>query len=319
MTTVAGRVAVCRGERAWRPPGSKGMSMRGRHLASIFALAGLAACGRLAGEDYGGQPLVALHGQVVSEAPLDPSQHVGLAFVWITSAFLSSSTAPAFVAQDVRVSAPFPSAFSLDVDDPPPAGARIAASGSGYFAVGMVVAYSDDDGNGHLDLPSSMDAAFPERILGTTQDRIVSFRSGSWQSLVPRGFSYLVTGAPDELGPRLFACFDGYHGDDTAFAACTESLNLRYEDIGAQITVRLHPDGDPGAACLALTGSQHATLDRVETRCDADRRGFTMSATAPSGAPSGSLLEACYASARGGEYTYRLPDTTPIPPSPWPC
>ncbi len=146
----------------------------GPALAAIIA-AWAAACGDpLVDAAWRGEPLFTLEGFVHLAIP--PEQYLDLetrepgelrtAIFWAPTRGSSLSLSSA-VEQDVRTASTFPARFTLTIHEPPlPALLRPDPETGALFAVGLVVAYRDTNGNGRWDRAS-------ERLIGGAADRFV--------------------------------------------------------------------------------------------------------------------------------------------------
>jgi hypothetical protein len=114
--------------------------------------------------------VLALHGQMLSQAVLTPSSGLRLAVGWYPGWFGQLPGAPlkAVVTQSAHHEGSFPLDFTFRVDGAPPADAQVdlaATGGAGKIAYGVLIAFEDRNGNGTLDTATSATPS-PDRIAG---------------------------------------------------------------------------------------------------------------------------------------------------------
>ena len=172
------------------------------HLPTLALLAALlAGCGDAATTAHRGDALATLKGQM-SAAPgvqlgEDP---VRLALAWYPDLSGAVGRPAAIVAEDVDFEGTFPLDYTFRVFAPPPAAALspLEAPFSGRGAFGVLLAYTDGNGNGRLD-PIRASTPLAER------DHLVA---ASWQTSVRRegfvvGYVDAVQAAETGLAPGL--------------------------------------------------------------------------------------------------------------------
>ena len=172
----------------------------------------LSACGALDANTGKAPALATLRGSVVNPQSLSVAGSVRVAVVW-----KSAVPAQFNVAEDLPVQPVFPSAFTIDLDGPPPADAMnsipapapasSASSSAGFsmggqgapppdagaapvpeaqpspypdfrFAIGTVVAYVDQNGNGKLDLVPEDASAYIDQIVATNTEMTIYYFEG---------------------------------------------------------------------------------------------------------------------------------------------
>lgn len=115
----------------------------------LVLLVCVSGCGSLADGSYLGEPLLSLHGTVITDG-LDESfddEPIGVAMLWTVN-FAEGSDSQAAV-----VRTEFPARYTLDIYHPPPSGERIRLFGDDSFrgVIGMPVIFADSDQNGEWD------------------------------------------------------------------------------------------------------------------------------------------------------------------------
>lgn len=126
------------------------------------------ACGDpVATPRYRGEPLATLHGQLTTSQPIDVQGGVRLAIVWFrppTAEVAPSGAKPSFgepvmISQDVVYQGNFPINWQFSLYAPPPKD----------VALGVLVAYSDRNHNGQLDIIPA-DGKPIDKVLGASAD-----------------------------------------------------------------------------------------------------------------------------------------------------
>lgn len=161
-------------------------------MTTALALAGCG--GNLAGPDYQAPPLATLKGQITNAQGLTTTQSVRAALVWRTPT--AQATGGFLLAQDVAVSASFPSSFTLALSALPPA-AALESRGTSSVAQGVLLVYADGNNNQTLDLPTRTDQAWPDLILGAEESLTITYVEGppvpadpvTSSPALPQGFS----------------------------------------------------------------------------------------------------------------------------------
>lgn len=189
-----------------------GHTLRMWWMAMALALVGCG--GKLAGPDYQAPPLATLKGQISNAQGLTTPQPVRAALVWRTAT--AQPGGGFLLAQDVAVSASFPSSFSLAIAALPPASALVPRGGSAV-GQGVLLVYADGNGNGTLDLPTRTDQAWPDLILGAEESLTVTYVEGpalaadptTYSPALPQGFSQsrARTGGEAELNASTAQCY----------------------------------------------------------------------------------------------------------------
>lgn len=147
---------------------------RARRRAMLLTRAGLAmvllsGCGELADGTYTGEQLHSIHGLVRAGAVPSLDADVRVAVLWVDADVEQGITAIPFssnVATEVGVSGGFPTSFDLDFLDVPDASVMNASNGPDAYAVGIVVAYLDCNGNGRFDLDWRQGTKSPDDCSG---------------------------------------------------------------------------------------------------------------------------------------------------------
>jgi hypothetical protein len=226
-------------------------------LACATLLA-LGACGDpLADGSWRGRPLLTLEGWV--HLAVTPEAYADLdwlregelraALFWAPTRGSSYSLARA-VEQDVSAVGSFPARFALTIHEPPPDALLHLTEAGTPFAVGLVVAYRDLDGDGRWDRDA-------ERLVGGVEDRFVLY--------APRGLQDAA------LGDRA----PGFHRITPVLACDAPDGTVHYvPDAGgdlilsvgrgfpAEIALRLACDGE----AIAWQGAC-PPLPQVRARC----------------------------------------------------
>lgn len=298
------------------------------------ALALVGCGGNLAGPDYQAPPLATLKGQITNAQGLSTTQPVRAALVWRTAA--AQANGGFLLAQDVAVSASFPSSFSLALSALPPA-AALEPRGASSVAQGVLLVYADSNGNQTLDLPTRTDQAWPDLILGAEESLTITYVEGpsvpadpvTSSPALPQGFSqsrarsdreaqlsaataqcYAQFPIADRSNPNdpnlsaLSACITG------VFAASTATV---IADIGASIDIALAAaPALPSVVCGDLIPVGSIPPLSSTSSCLADGSLETRYAVT---APAGSPLAMCA--------TNLLPANVMVPYVPgkqnWPC
>ncbi len=138
-------------------------------LTALFAL----ACGTpVQPQDYTGEPLATLEGQIFSKGQVSAANGVRLALAWYPSLAESQSAPKSILTQDMVYQGSFPMNYRFDITQPPPSEAMADMSeldGPKRVAMGFLLAYEDRNGNGVLDtIPA--DGTPIDRVLGMAVD-----------------------------------------------------------------------------------------------------------------------------------------------------
>jgi hypothetical protein len=246
------------------------MNRRLRHLA-LGLVACVAACGDpLADGSWRGNPLFTLDGWV--HLAVSPEEYASLdwlregelrtAIFWAPTRGSSYSLATA-VEQDVSTVGSFPARFTVTIHEPPPDTLLRLTDDGAPYAVGLVVAYRDLDGDGRW----NRDA---ERLVGGAENRFVLY-------------------APDGMRDRVFGTLEaGFHRIAPVEACGPEGGTITYQpdattdlvlSVGrgfpAEITLRLGCDGSG----IAWQGAC-PPLHQVRQQCS-DTEGAVRETTDP--------------------------------------
>ena len=164
-------------------------------IAAALALP-LAACGDgLVDDQYAGEPLIEVSGQVRSEIAQDfPEEALHLAILWEVHKPGDFSYQP-----ELTVRTTFPARYTLSLYEIPPDEVWVEAMEGGRFALGAVVLYLDTDGDVRMD-PG-------EPMLGGTEDVVVYYNDAAYSfgdTTLTAGFHTLqfTNGCPDN-GPTI--------------------------------------------------------------------------------------------------------------------
>jgi hypothetical protein len=150
----------------------------------------LAACGDpIADGSYLGEPLLRLEGRIAGDAGTSDIRNpfVGISWLNLDQTQMESFSTTAPISRER-----FTGAFSIDVYDPPPAGA-FTKLGPTRFAVGLPVALDDVDGDGTFVLDGDGRVAPPDRLFGIATDgggvQVILFvdEPGSGTCAIPTG------------------------------------------------------------------------------------------------------------------------------------
>jgi hypothetical protein len=228
-------------------------------LASTLAFPLLAcACGSLDANTGVTPTLATIKGQLVNSTSEADPDSIRIAMVWQAGDDGSFN-----VAVDLPVQSVFPASFTIALDSPPPASAMIdaedffgipeataptgaagkakrrhaaprgpEAGGDAEVAVGAVVAYDDENGNGKLDLVATGASGYVDKILATLPSSVVVY--------VQKGT--LPAGAADALGNLPS---EGYNVYTTCDASVTATPSP------GSICTSVSDAGPPAAACPA--------------------------------------------------------------------
>lgn len=251
-------------------------------LAAAIVMVVTAGCGRAAGDGYSGEALGVVQGEVSNPRAVSTSGRVDLALGWAGArgAYLS------LVSQQTSVTPVFPAAFRIELDRPPPADALapvVDSSGptvTGHEAVGFVMAYGDDNGNGVMDLPGPDNGYHGDTLLGASMS-MVAYLEGretpgghpSMRLLEP-GFSQVSTpcSAEEEL-----AAWDDLASNITASSPLWPAQCQRQVvPIDTPITVQLGAAARlPMFLCFYLADMLPTDqMTYFTPTCDADGRGY---------------------------------------------
>lgn len=172
-------------------------------LTSAATLLGLGCDGALVEGSYHGEPLLTVSGEVRlvgkstsggEEPDGFPAGTLKLAVVWLGPRS-ESSTELVLTVIDQRITLVpvFPARYSLALYSPPPPTASLGAGTSGTYAVAVLAAYVDANGNGRFDRDV-------DRLIGgATGQRVILYTASglqaSWldRSLAP-GYHRLIVG-----------------------------------------------------------------------------------------------------------------------------
>jgi hypothetical protein len=230
-------------------------------LAAFASLAALPACGSLDTHADSSPALATIQGQLVNTSSTTAvSGPVRVAVVW------QAGSGGFNVAEDLPVQPVFPSSFTIQLDDPPPASAMVdgseffgggsgatppsdagvaptgpngavatksaptgSSSGSTQVALGSVVAYLDKNGNGKLDLVPTDASGYVDQILATNVNQLLIYIQGA-----------IPSQAVDELGHLPSEGYDLYSTCD---------VQLPYSPSPGSICATPPDAGPPQAAC----------------------------------------------------------------------
>lgn len=149
------------------------------------------ACGGLPANEGSPSTLVTLHGSVQSQSGALSGSDVRVALIW-------ESGESHALAVDEPVKAEFPASFSLPVTSAPPSGFIVPNDkvGGAKVAVGMLIAYEDQNKNGKLDLLDETSTKAIDKVVGTDRTNLLVYIESA-----PNGFD----GMKDDKGavPRL--------------------------------------------------------------------------------------------------------------------
>lgn len=124
-----------------------------RHLiCTLIPLIGLACGGPLADGEYPGEALLTLEGSVRDASPLDDDNvfptEVRLAIFWAHGGLAELGHSVSTSEHRSFTRGVFPAKFTLQIHTPPPLEVLATATVSGQYALGLIAAYADIDGNG---------------------------------------------------------------------------------------------------------------------------------------------------------------------------
>jgi hypothetical protein len=301
----------------------------------MLAAVTLVGCGNgLAGPDYVAPALATLNGQITNAQGLTTTQSVRAALVWRT--VTAQANGSFLLAQDVAVSASFPSSFTLAISALPPSSALVPRGGSSV-AQGVLLVYEDGNGNGTLDLPARTDQAWPDAILGAQESLTITYVEGpalaadpsTLTPALPQGFSQSKARSDGEaaLGAATAQCYAQYPIADrtnpndpniAALSACVAGVFSTFtttttEDIATPIDIALAATPAlPAVVCADLIPPGSIPPLSSTRMCASDGSWETRYAVT---APAGSPLAMCA--------TNLLPANVTLPYTPerenWPC
>jgi hypothetical protein len=146
-------------------------------MAATFVLA---ACGSAKNGSYPGVPLATLQGSLTS-VNSSISQPVHLAIAWYPYfSSLIPGGPPSIVTQDVSYQGTFPIQYTFNLYEPPPASAvgTLPQAGPGFqLAIGVILAYLDNNQNGTLD-PIGTNGSVVDTILGSSVPDVTNWYGG---------------------------------------------------------------------------------------------------------------------------------------------
>lgn len=179
---------------------------------STVALSIVAGCGSQKDEDYNGEPLAQIHGDVQA-ASAAPPVDADVALAWTN--FVGSPDVTQAVAATVRGS--FPAKFEIDVFEPPPRASINDLRDEGVagkerpFAVASIVALRTDN-------PT---APLGERLVGGSEDHVVVYLP---QALEPNTLSAGFVGGALGAGFHMMRVVRHSAEEKQAIAACQDAL-----------------------------------------------------------------------------------------------
>jgi hypothetical protein len=177
-----------------------------------MALALTLGCGSAKSTKYQGPPLASVQGVMNGLSAATP---ISLAIAWYPFPNNLAPNQPlSFVSSDVTYQGSFPISYTFNLYDAPPSGAMadIVANGASYQeAMGVLVAYQDDNGNGELDAIETNGAPV-DTILGTSVPDIthlfssgfmLAYVNGSTNGGLSPGYHLLEAGQDVDLSTRV--------------------------------------------------------------------------------------------------------------------
>ena len=195
---------------------------------ALISIALTGACAAQADSDYEGDLLASLEGQVTTSRSTSTPDAEAMA-IWIPN---DDRTTLATVDR-VDIEGSFPSAFRLDMTQPPPDGAT--RDGDGGVAIGyltVVAAGTTQDDFGGDDDPRDLILGVDERhmILWVgTEAAGAAFDDAYGTGVTTPGYHVLdVLGLPPEEDAQVRACQEAAV-DDAAFEACLAAERALYE------------------------------------------------------------------------------------------
>jgi hypothetical protein len=210
----------------------------------------LGACGEVADDVDSHPPLTTVRGTVSTSAVSPATEHpLKVAIVWV-------GAAARLVAVETALTPQFPAKFSLDLNEPPPPQVMVSAEriatedlkpaipGQFAFALGLVVAYEDLNGNDKLDLVARDAPAFIDRVAGMVETSLVFYGEGNAPAAlssefggpVPRGYSLLKSNPSDAEDAPVFL---GFANID---AELSLALDPAAHDAWKEAMCEQHPD-----------------------------------------------------------------------------
>lgn len=238
-------------------------------LRCFAAILLLAACGdALAGEDYVGEPIARLGGTITTSAGMVVPANVQLALVWHSAVPYTPPNSQVVVNPPVASRVDLDprgalASFVLNVYEPPPLDAFVYPEhGDMPYAVGVLLAYQDTNGNGQLDCPlqgfgalggRSRPEACPDKLVGAVLNSIVVFAPDAWPEEADAVFAHarhdsLGNAVSYDPGIRPHAGINFVHlssvtDDHFSFTQC--SCDEDQHPCGAP---RQDPEGNPISA-----------------------------------------------------------------------
>jgi hypothetical protein len=231
--------------------------MNPRLLASLALVLGATACGSLDANPNVPPVLATLKGQLLHNTPINQN-NLRVAVIW-----MGIAPGQFNVAEDLPLpSNPF--SFVIDIDSPPPASAMngaaafegaspapMSAFGSDAavppvmqpapqvpsdfaMAIGAVVVYIDENGNGKLDLVPEDAGAFVDKIIAANQDMMLTYIQGSVPPFLTQG----VSGTPSLGYDLLYA----------AECMAVPSMVTPTPGLDGGVTITVTPDAGPCSA-----------------------------------------------------------------------
>lgn len=173
------------------------MSTRTSPVLASIATALFAGCGdALVDGSYPGEALFTISGWVnITTAPENISKDpdggaLRVAVFWAPAKDATQYNLPAAVEQTVGADGTFPARFKLSLFEPPSdAVLRSESDGSGQFAVALIVAYLDSNGNHRWDQGS-------ENLIGGAEQRVLMYTphgvTGALFGALPAGFHRVI-------------------------------------------------------------------------------------------------------------------------------
>lgn len=139
-------------------------------VCTALTLACATACGGLPDHEGAESTLVTLHGSVQSQSGSLAGADVHVALIW-------ENGEQHALAVEAPVKAEFPASFSLPVKSAPPSDFVVPFQEikGAEVAIGLLVAYRDDNGNGKLDLLDESSPKAIDHIVGTDKTHYLVF------------------------------------------------------------------------------------------------------------------------------------------------
>jgi hypothetical protein len=267
-------------------------------VVGLLVSLNLIACGTgVADEEYPVDPLSVISGQITAAGlENEINSEIRVALFWVGNLFEIGPEDDLFQfifsAQEVGVSSEFPASFQLKIYDLPPEQAMNRfddEEGMGIAmatAFGSIVVYADDNGNGKLDFPTSIDAPLIDRIL-STDDNLSVFYVEDLPELIDglsgmpsNGFNLVDFG---EVLQATQNCMETNMDDISTdpFLDCLMQLayQIKYSPIDTPIEIPLSTTdaGLPLFLCATIVNQAIEQGQEFYTaECDPDGRGATL-------------------------------------------